>query len=177
MLFCGKESREEILELISTDEDAFDNIIAMANVGMAFCQICALEDHVGGLILISKTQLSKKLKPNSIDKAELLLEKHKNINNSTLGRLITAIEESGIKGRDIRYLRKIVNIRNNFVHRFNSQVPFTGDWERYGYTLQKFTEYTRYVTKHTNCAQYFFSRIMVKHGLLAGQFGDFGAII
>lgn len=177
MLFAGNQTRQEILELISKDKGSFDNLIAMANVGAAFSQICVLEDLVGGLILTSRVVLQKKLSRKALNESELFLERHNYIKSSTLGKLVTAIEVSGIEGRDIRYLRAIVGLRNDFVHRFMEQVPMPGDWERYGFTLEQFTEYTRYVLRHIAAANHYFSRIMVKHELLAGKFGEFGGLL
>lgn len=177
MLFGGRETREEIIAVLSTDSEAFDNIIAMANVGVAFSQICVLEDSVGGLVLTSKVNLQQKLNADALTESELFLQRHREIRASTLGRLVTAIEKSGIGGRDIRYLRGIVDLRNDFVHRFMEQVPLPGDWERYGFTIERFSEYTRYVLRHISNCIHFFPRIMVRHGLLAGHFGDFGGLL
>lgn len=177
MLFGGRETREEIIAVLSSDSGTLDNVIAMANVGIAFSEICVFEDLVGGLINTSKIVLQQKLKSEALTEADLFLARHKEIRASTLGRLVTAIEKSGIGGRDIQYLRGIVDIRNDFVHRFNEQVPFPGDWERYGFTVEQFSNYTSYVLRHIRCASRYFSRIMVRHGLLAGKFGDFGGLL
>lgn len=177
MLFAGNQTREEIIEALSHDRDAFDNIIAMANVGAAFSQISILEDLVVGLVLTSKVSLQQKLSPKALDESSLLMERYRDVRSSTLGRLIEAVEKSGIEGRDIRYLRGIVELRNDFIHRLGDQVPLPGDWPRYGFSLEQFSRYTRYVTRHAHAAGYFFSRIMTKHGLLAGKFGAFGALL
>ena len=177
MLFAGNQTREEIIALLSQDADAFDNIIAMANVGAAFSEIFVLEDLVVGLVTTSKVTLQKKLSKEAITASSLFLERNASARASTLGRLIDAIEKSGVVGRDIRYLRAIVELRNEFIHRLGHQVPLPGDWQRYGYSLEKFSMYTRYVLRHVHTASYFFSRIMVKHGLLAGRFGEFGGLL
>ena len=177
MLFAGNQTREEILAALSEDAGEFDNIIAMADVGAAFTQIWVLEDLVAGLVMTSKVTLQHKLSPAALEESSLFLERHRSVRSSTFGRLIDAIEKSGVEGRDIRYLRSIVEIRNDFVHRLGHQVPLPGDWERYGYTLEKFSEYTRYVLRHAHSATRFFSRIMVRHGLLAGKFGSFGGFL
>jgi hypothetical protein len=177
MLFGGSQTREEILDVISKDIGALDNVIAMANVGGAFSQICILEDSVNTLILTSKVKLQLKLDPEALTESELLMERHKQISASTSGRLVVAMEKSGIVGRDIRYLRAIVELRNDFVHRLMKQVPLPGDWERYGFTGERFAEYTRYVLRHISAATHYFPRMMVRHGLLAGQFGNFGAML
>lgn len=177
MLFAGKQTREEILDNVSGNKDAFDNLIAMANVGMAFTQIWILEDLVAVLVMTSKVTLQRKLSPAALDAASLFLERHESVRASTFGRLIDAIERSGVKDRDIRYLRGIVELRNDFVHRLGHKVPLPGDWERYGFSLEQFSRYTRHVTRHMNTAGRFFSRIMTRHGLLEGQFGDFGAVL
>jgi hypothetical protein len=177
MLFAGNETREEIIALISSDQGAFDNIVAMANVGAAFSQIYLLEDYVAILVSTSKVVMQQKLSKRAIEASDLFMEKHRSARSSTLGRLIDAIEKSGVEGRDIRYLRAIVELRNDFVHRLGDQVPLPGDWERYGYSLRQFSRYTRYVLRHVNTATRVFSRIMVRHGLLAGKFGDFGGML
>ena len=177
MLFAGDENREEILDLIQRDPAVFDNLIAMANVGAAFTSIAVLEDLVGVLILTSKAELKAKLNAEAIEASDLFLERYNIIKNSTLGRLMTVIEQSGVSGREIRYLRAIVELRNNFVHRLMEQVPLPGDWHRYGYTIEAFSRYTRYVIRHTNVATARISRIMQKYGLLAGKFGDYGALL
>jgi hypothetical protein len=177
MLFAGNETRGEILAIISENEGALDNLIAMANVGAAFSGIFVLEDLVGGLVTVSKVVLQQRLSPHAVEAASLFLEKNKSVRSSTLGRLIDAIEKSGVEGRDIRYLRALVELRNDFVHRLGHQVPLPGDWERYGCSLERFSRYTRYVIRHVGVATRFFSRIMVKHGLLAGQFWDFGGML
>ena len=177
MLFTGNETREEIIALISEDAVAFDNVIAMANVGAAFSAIWVLESLVAGLVLISAINLQKKLSSVALDASDLLSARHSSISGATLGRLVDAIEKSGIEGRDIRYLRAIVSLRNDFVHRLGDQVPLPGDWERYGYNLEAFSSYTRYVLRHVHMATRFFSQIMVRHGLLSGKFGDFGAVL
>lgn len=177
MLFGGTQTREEIIDALSNDGSVFDNVIAMANLGGVFSQLCILEECVGGLILCSKVQLELKLDPEALSNSDLFVEKYKKIRAFTLGRLMTVIEKSGIVGRDIRYLRAIVELRNDFVHRLSDQVPLPGDWERYGYTLEQFSEYTGYVFRHMSAATHYFPRIMVKRGLLAGKFGDFGALL
>lgn len=177
MLFAGKQTREEILASVSGDKDAFDNLIAMANIGMAFTQIWILEDLVAGLVMTSKVTLQRKLSAAALDSASLFLERHQSVRASTFGRLIDAIEKSGVEGRDIRYLRAILELRNDFIHRLGDQVPLPGDWERYRFTLENFSGYTRYVTRHVNTAGRFFARIMTRHGLLVGKFGDFGALL
>lgn len=177
MLFAGKETREEIIALISSDDGAFVNIVAMANVGAAFTQIYVLEDLVAQLVSTSRAVLKQKLSQKAIDGSALFLEKNRAARASTLGRLIDAIEQSGVSGRDIRYLRAIVELRNDFIHRLGDQVPLPGDWERYGYSLERFSLYTRYVLRHVSTATRFFSRIMVRHGLLAGRFGNFGGLL
>ena len=123
MLFSGKETREEIIAMMSESADAFDNIIAMANVGAAFSAIYVFEDLVAALVLTSKVQLRSKLTAEAISASSLLLEKNKQVRGSTLGRLVDALEKSGVEGRDVRYLRAIVELRNDFVHRFGEQVP------------------------------------------------------
>lgn len=177
MLFAGDETREEILSSMSGDADAFDNVIAMANVGMAFTQIWILEDLVASLVSTSKVALQRKLAKAALEGAELFLERDRQARSSTFGRLVDAIEKSGVEGRDIRYLRAVVELRNDFVHRLGHQVPLPGDWVRYGYSLDAFSRYTRYVTRHANRAVYFFPRIMTRHGLLSGKFGDFGGLL
>jgi len=169
MLFSGKETKDEVLNILQSDKDAFDNVIAMANVGVTFSQIVVLEDFVSALVFTSKVRLEKHLGSDALSDSELFLKRDLKIKASTLGRLITAIEKSGIEGRDIRYLRAIVELRNDFVHRFLSQVPLPGDWKRYNFTIEQFSGYTRYVLRHLSIAQHFFPRIMVKHGLLAGE--------
>jgi hypothetical protein len=168
MLFAGDETREEILNVLKTNKDSFENVVAMANIGMAFTQIIIFENQVAELVSIGKVQLKKKLAPKALSASQLYLDRLNDINSSTLGRLITAIEMSGIAGRDIRYLRAILELRNDFVHKFTKIVPLPGDWARHGFTVERFSEYTRFVTRHANRASFFFPRIMVKHGLLAG---------
>ena len=177
MLFTGKEKPEQIIRIISDDSDAFENIVAMANIGAAFTQICILEDSVSSLVLISKVTLQKKLDSAALSETDLFMQRMEDVGTSTLGQLVTAIEKSGMTGRDIRYLRTIVRLRNDFVHRFLRQVPLPGDWQRYGFDLERFSEYTAYVTKHVWMAGRLFPRIMFKHGLVGGTFGDFGSIL
>lgn len=177
MLFGGNQTRDEILNLVSSDRQALDNLVAMANVGAAFSEICVFEDLVGSLCLISRVELQQRLDAEALSASQLLLDRHKQIRSSTLGRLVTALEKSGISGRDIRYLRNIVDLRNDFVHRLTEQVPLPGDWARYDYSIEQFAEYTRFVLRHISSATHFFSRIMHRHGLVAGKFGSFGAIL
>lgn len=176
MLFAGNQTREEI-GIISRDKEAFDNMVAMANVGAAFTQIWILEDLVTALVATSKVALERKLSKEALDESSLFLERHRKIRSSTFGRLIDAIEKSGVEGRDIRYLRSIVDLRNDFVHRLGEQVPLPGDWARFGFSLEEFSKYTRYVLRHVHSAGYFFSRIVTRRGLLAGKFGDFGGLL
>ena len=177
MLFAGNQTREEILALLSRDKAALDNVIAMANVGAAFSQIWILEDLVAGLVAASKVTIQQKLSKAALDQSSLFLERHRSVRSSTLGRLVDAIERSGVQGRDVSYLRAIVELRNDFIHRFGEQVPLPGDWDRYGYSLEDFSGYTRYVLRHVHTASRSFSRIMTKHGMLTRKFGDFGALL
>ncbi|WP_306047893.1 hypothetical protein [Nioella sp. MMSF_3534] len=165
------------LEQINSDVASLDNVLAMACIGAAFSAICTFEDLVAVLVTSSKAQLSTRLDPVAVEASGLFLERHAVVQRSTLGALITAIEKSGIDGRDIRYLRTIVAIRNEFIHNFMGQVPLPGDWLRYGFTLEQFSAYTRWVARHVNFAKAVFSRIMVKNELLAGRFGSYGAIL
>lgn len=162
---------------MSRDGDAFDNIIAMANVGAAFSEIFVLEDLVAALVGTSKVTLRQKLSEEAISLSSLLLDRHKSVRSSTLGRLVDALEKSGIQGRDIRYLRAVVELRNDFIHRFGEQVPLPGDWARYGFSLEEFSRYTTYVMRHVSTARRSFARIMTRHGMLVGKFGDFGALL
>jgi hypothetical protein len=177
MLFGGTQSREEIMAILQRDEKALDNVIAMANVGAAFSAISVFEDLVGALILASKAELKTKLDATAVSAADLFMERHQEVKGSTLGRLVTVLEESGIAGRDIAYLRAILGLRNEFVHHLMQQVPLPGDWERYGYSLEMFSNYTRRVMRHIHFATSCFSRIMYRHGLLGGKFGDFGSLL
>ncbi|MBY8978191.1 hypothetical protein KHP62_20440 [Rhodobacteraceae bacterium NNCM2] len=177
MLFAGSESRAEFLKAIENDQRAYENVVAMANVGMAFSTICILEDLVAGLLTNSKAQIKSKLDSDAVSAADLFLERHKLVRASTLGKLVTVMEKSGVSGRDIRYLRAIVELRNDFIHHFMDQVPLPGDWERFGFSLEEFSAYTRFVIRHVHFAESRFSKIMHRHGLLAGTFGDFGAIL
>jgi hypothetical protein len=73
VIFGGTQSREEILEGITNDRDALDNVIAMANVGAAFASIVIFEDLLAALILSSKAQIELKLTATAVSEAELLL--------------------------------------------------------------------------------------------------------
>lgn len=163
--------------MINDDPGERDNFLALACVGAAFAEICTFEDLVTGLVSTSKAKLFETLDTAEIERADLFLKTHRAASQSTLGRLVTVIERSGVDGRDIRYLRAITDIRNDFVHRFMDQAPLPGDWERFGYSLEQFSSYTRYVVRHVGFAKRMFSRIMVRHGLLTGDFGPFGAIL
>ena len=177
MLFGGNQTHEEIINDIVNNVTGFDNLIAMANIGAVFSAISVFEDSVAILISTSKASLSKKLDQSAIADADLFLERHNYERGSTLGRLVTVLEKSGMEGRDVRYLRSIVDLRNDFVHRLMDQVPLPGDWTRFGYSLERFSQYTKCMLRHVHFASYHFSRIMVKNDLLAGEFGSFGGFL
>ncbi|MDA5094242.1 hypothetical protein O2N63_09090 [Aliiroseovarius sp. KMU-50] len=173
MIFSSEESREDILGYLENSSQAQDNLLAMACMGAAFCSICTFEDLVVGLITSSKAQIGKV--PNS--DAEAFLQRYETATGATLGKLISALEQSGIEGRDIAYLRAIARVRNDFIHRFMSNAPLPGDWDRYDFTLERFSSYTLYVQRHLLFAQSHLSKIFVKHGLLVGHFGSYGALL
>lgn len=177
VLYVGNETREEILKAISDNPIYLDNLLAMANTGMAFSSIYLLEELVAALIGNSKARLSESLDGSHPSTAELFLERHAKTRSSTLGRLVSALEASGFGGKDLRYFRAIVSVRNDFIHRFGFMVPLPGDWPRFNYQLEDFSAYTRYVIRHMYFAQHRFPRSMVKFGLLEGEFGDFGGLL
>ncbi|WP_415922037.1 hypothetical protein [Tateyamaria sp. SN6-1] len=172
-----KENKEDILTALNEGAEASDNFLAMACVGAAFCQISVFENLVGALVLTSKANLKSKLRMSDLDAAELFREKHSLVSKSTLGQLVRVMEDNGLVGRDLDYLKAIVELRNSFMHRFMDQVPLPGDWQRYGYTLEEFSRYTRHIIRHVAFAENQFSKIMIRHGLLAGNFGDFGDLL
>ena len=177
MKFGGYGSRDELLRSVSHDNQSLDTLIAMSNVGHAFSAISIFEDLVAGIIATSKAEISLKLDLDEASAAELFIARNDVIRRSPLGGLMKALRKSGIEGRDITYLNAIVDLRNDFIHRFMRQVPLPGDWERYGYSLEQFAEYTTYVIRHIWFANYSFSRIMHKHGLVKGSFGSYGALL
>jgi hypothetical protein len=174
MLFGGKESREQILQALSNDRRIFENVVAMANLGAAFAEICVFEQQVATLVLSAKVELQEKLDQKELSASEILLKRHHAIGFFTLGKLVNVIEKSGISGKEIRYLRRIVDLRNDFIHRLLAKVPLPGDWERYGYDVENFSGYTKYVMRHLNFATMSFPGIMIKYGLLKGKITDSG---
>lgn len=176
-MFGRNLDRKKLLTQLQENSDSLDNVLAMTHIGFAFCAISTFEDLVSNLVLTSKAQLKSKLDAQATSAEDLFLERYHNTRRSTLGALMKVIERSGIEGRDIDYLHAIVRLRNNFIHNFMSQAPLPGDWDKYGYSLEDFVLYTEHVMMHVNFANNHFSRIMVKHGLLEGQFGSFGALL
>ncbi|MCG7629203.1 hypothetical protein MHM88_15440 [Epibacterium sp. MM17-32] len=162
---------------VSHDSQSLDNLIAMANLGRAFSAISVFEDSVATTISISKTEIAMKLDLDEADAVELFASRNGSIRRAPLGILMKAIRKSGIEGRDITYLNAIVDLRNDFIHRLMEQVLLPGDWERFGYSLEQFSAYTSYVSRHIGFATYSFSRIMLKHGLVRGSTGSFGALL
>lgn len=176
-MFGSDLDRGKFLEALQSDPKSMENVLAMTHIGFAFCEICTFEDLVSSLVRTSKATMKSKLDAEAVTEGDLFMERYQSAKKSTLGNLMKVIEKSGIEGRDIRYLHAIVKIRNQFIHDFMSSAPLPGDWERYNYTLESFVAYTEYVWRHVNFAKSHFSRIMVKHGLLGGNFGSYGALL
>jgi hypothetical protein len=167
VLFAGHETRDEILKQISSSEPALDNLLAAANVGMAFMLISIFESQLVNLIDVSATKLKNNHASGEYFDAEVTLERRKELNSATMGRLVVLLEASGVDGIASRYLKALVDIRNEFIHHFGKVVPFPGDWERYGYTLEQFSAYTRFVTRRFHFASNYLPRILSRAGLIA----------
>ena len=163
-------SREEVLSCFNHNPEEFEVVLALAKVGWAFCQIHAFEGLVQGLILTaSKVKVGKPEHYEALDAGGKMLLKHEKLSRSMLGQMTGHLKKAGLSRRDARYLELLVNLRNDFIHRFSHQVPLPGDWERFHFSACDFATYPQYVGKRFEMAQHFFTKILLKSGLLAGQ--------
>jgi hypothetical protein len=165
-LFAGRQTKAEILQVLSEDDAAYDNVLAAANVGMAFMLIARFERHLATLITISATKLKANHVASGDVDASVFLKRHDEVSSSTMGKLVRLLEASGIEGKEKRYLKALVEIRNNFIHHFQSMVPLPGDWERHGFSLEDFSRYTKFVTRRFHFASNLLPYILAKAELL-----------
>jgi hypothetical protein len=166
VLFGGRQSKEDVLAAIAENNQVFENVIAMANLGAAFASISIFEDSISLLVLISSAKIKSRLTGDEIDKAELFLERHDHMRKATLGSIIETLRKSGVLGRDMAYLEALLKLRNEFVHNLMGLVPLPGDWERFGFTLKEFSQLTEHVTRHFQFASHAVPRILSRRNLI-----------
>ena len=177
MIFGGKESREEILAILNSQGEALDNAIFAANIGACFCAISSFESLIASLVSMSSVEVGKAVPRTTFGDAAAMIVRLGHTKGMTVGRLVTSLEKHGVAGRPIVYLRAILELRNDFIHRLQDQVPLPGDWLRYSYTLEESAEYTRYVLRHICHAQNMLPTILMKLGVLSGTSGDYGSLL
>ena len=170
-------SKSKLIEMLNTDSEFSDYYMILSEIGSAFLTLAIFEESAASNIIISKTKLSQKLSGDAIEEAGLFSERVENVSNSTLGRLVSALENSGLKGRDISYLRAIVGLRNEFVHRFTQQGPLPDQWYRFGYGPSDLSVYLQYFERHIQTARRQLPRIMLHRGLLAGEKTKLGIFV
>lgn len=112
-----------------------------------------------------RISIERRLKNRRPDVDHLYYKIHDSLASATLGRLIKALEANHIRKRDITYLRKLLRIRNGFIHNFLDHAPLPGEWSRYQLTLEEYCEYPNFVSNHFELALRLFPHILAMNGL------------
>jgi|TARA_B110000908_G_C10124605_1_gene389248 hypothetical protein len=164
-----RPASDEIVSLAENPIEA-EVVLAMAKVGWAFCQVHLFEQTLSGYILsTSEVSIGKNEKYEHLDAGAAFLLKHELLNKSMLGQMTGHLKKAGLANRDAKYLELLVSLRNDFIHRFSSQVPLPGDWPRYGYTAEDFSQFPQDVGRHFELGCHHLSSIFIRAGFLKGE--------
>ncbi|MBA4790228.1 MAG: hypothetical protein H2042_11075 [Rhizobiales bacterium] len=96
-------------------------------IGSTFVACALLEDSViTSMLVCDRVKIASTLREDA-PKWEEMLEKHKNLQASTLGSLISLLAKHSITPADLNYLRWLKAKRDFFIHRFFHTGPWPGE--------------------------------------------------
>ncbi len=99
------------------DTDA-ERIHYCYQLGSTFTSLALMEDTIiNAMLICDRISVAKVLQADA-EKWKQFLEKRKQLQDSTLGTLISILAKHGIAADDLSYLRWVKNNRDFFVHRF-----------------------------------------------------------
>lgn len=96
-------------------------------IGSTFVACALLEDSViTSMLICDRVKIASVLREDA-PRWEQLLAKHKHLQDSTLGSLISLLSKHSITPGDLNYLRWLKHRRDFFIHRFFHTGPWPGD--------------------------------------------------
>lgn len=99
-------------------------------LGSTFTSLALMEDTIiNAMLICDRISVAKVLQADA-EKWKQFLEKRKQLQDSTLGTLISILAKHGIAADDLSYLRWVKNKRDFFVHRFFHEGHWPGELGR-----------------------------------------------
>lgn len=96
-------------------------------IGSTFVACAHLEDSViTSMLICDRVKIASVLREDA-PRWEQMLAKHKHLQDSTLGSLISLLAKHSITPADLNYLRWLKSKRDFFIHRFFHTGPWPGD--------------------------------------------------
>jgi len=96
-------------------------------IGSTFVACALLEDSViTSMLICDRVKIASALREDA-PRWEQMLAKHKHLQDSTLGSLISLLAKHSITPADLNYLRWLKTKRDFFIHRFFHTGPWPGD--------------------------------------------------
>jgi len=96
-------------------------------IGSTFVACALLEDAViTSMLICDRVKIANVLQEDA-PRWEQMLAKHKYLQDSTLGSLISLLAKHSITPADLKYLRWLKSKRDFFIHRFFHTGPWPGD--------------------------------------------------
>ncbi|NQY60078.1 hypothetical protein [Cognatishimia sp.] len=89
-------------------------LIYTLQIGRVFTAVCSLEMRVYAMLIMQAD-------------SENFHSTDKQLKKSSLGQLVQRLNEHGVQGRDLSYLREINRLRNKFIHGLFFEYPATGE--------------------------------------------------
>jgi hypothetical protein len=99
-------------------------------IGSTFVAVALLEDAViTSMLVCDRVKVSTALGDDA-PKWEYFLKKHKHLQDSTLGSLISILSRHSLAEADLNYLKWLKSKRDFFIHRHFQAGPWPGDFTR-----------------------------------------------
>ncbi len=168
-------SDESFLHRLRSDPDYATHVLCSHYVGWSFMRLQLLEEFTGMLTHICDEKRVK-IKFGKRDVEWFEAGKRLDaISRSTFGTVVSLLVSAGIRERDAAYLRSIVQLRNEFVHKLSKIVPFPGDFEKFGFPRSEYMKRVYYYGKRFNRAERYLPKILADAGLIVRKsFGPDG---
>ena len=105
-------------------------------------------------------------------------ETHKELRKSTFGQLVGRLNDHGVEGRDLRYLRRINRLRVDVVHSLFWYFPFPGEPELQSVDLKELLLPLEKMQKHFRFAERNLYKIVARARMVeVVDLGSDGAIL
>jgi hypothetical protein len=115
-------------EIITQHDDVdVDRVHYCYQLGSTFTSLALMEDTIiNAMLICDRIKVSKVLGPDA-ERWREFLEKRKQLQDSTLGTLVSILARHGISPEDLNYIRWVKNKRDFFVHRFFHEGHWPGE--------------------------------------------------